>query len=229
MAHRGEKVALETIHLIQVHVGLGELIHLGVEVAIYLSQLVLGVHQPPEHAIECRAEVFKLIPCMNLSAGAHVALPDFIADFAKVLEWFHDHVTDDHIRRQHRQEDGHDGRCEEDGTIPVDRVLRGRIGNHHLHHCHQFVFCQSGTSWANRVGGPTMLMADQTTPAGSNRLVIVILRVVGSAELAVFPGVGGEHRGLRGWRRQAPVAALGITEVVEDGAVERGVSARLIC
>ena len=43
VAHRGQEVALQPVHFVEPHVGLGQLVDLVVEVGVHLPQLLLHV------------------------------------------------------------------------------------------------------------------------------------------------------------------------------------------
>ena len=46
-----QEIALHSIHLVQLHVGLRQLIDLAVQVGVGTSQLLLRVDQVPQHSI----------------------------------------------------------------------------------------------------------------------------------------------------------------------------------
>ena len=58
-----------------------------------------------------------------------VAAADLVAHVAQVLERLDDHVAHDDVRGDHRQEDGDDGRGQQDGPVHVQVLLRRPVGN----------------------------------------------------------------------------------------------------
>ena len=66
VAHRGQEVALEAVHLVELHIHLGQFVHLDVEVGVDLAQFILDRDQVQEHAVEGHAQGFELV------AGAEV-------------------------------------------------------------------------------------------------------------------------------------------------------------
>ena len=228
VAHGCQEVALEPIHLVEVHIGLGQLVDLGIEITVDLEQLVLRVNEPSQHAIEGCAEILKLIAGVNLGAGSHVAFANLVTDFPQMLQRLDDHIADNRVGREHRQEDGDDSRRQQNCPIPVDGVLRCGVRDHHSHHGHELVLRQPRAGRADRVGGAAVFVADQAARAGADRLVVVILGVVGGAKLTILCGIGRQHRRARTRLRQHATVGVGVSEVVEDRRVERGVALQFI-
>ena len=223
MAHRGQEVPLEPVHLVEVEVGLGQLVDLVVEHGVGLEQLFLRIDQPAEHAIEGETKFLELVGGVDVGPGVDVAPADLVADVPQMVERLHDHVPHDRVGHEHRQEDGDDGGRQQDGAVPVDRLPRGSIGHHHLHHRHQVFLGLAGVAGLVEAGRRIadqllILMADETALPGPHGLVVVVFRGVFGAELAVlhrrFPGDG------RRWR---PVA-----KVVEHRRVEPLVAGPLL-
>ena len=80
MAHRGQKIPLEPVHLVEVEVGLGQLVDLVVEHGVGLEQLFLGIDQPAEHAIEGETKFLELVGGVDVGPGVDVAPADLVAD-----------------------------------------------------------------------------------------------------------------------------------------------------
>ena len=110
VAHRRQEVALHPIHLVEVEIGAGELVHLAVEALIDLLELLLSVDEAAEHAIEGDAELLELVGGVNLGPGLDVAAADLVADIAEMLERLDDHVADDEVGGEHGEEHRHDRR-----------------------------------------------------------------------------------------------------------------------
>jgi len=66
VAHRGQEIALQRVHFVEPHVGLGQLVHFAVQAGVDLAQLFLGGDQVPQHAVESRGQLLELV------AGADV-------------------------------------------------------------------------------------------------------------------------------------------------------------
>ena len=73
VAHRGEEIALQAVHLKQGHIGLGQLVDLAVEVAIDLTQLLLHRDQIVQHAVEGMRKLLEFVArfgsCWGCPAG----------------------------------------------------------------------------------------------------------------------------------------------------------------
>ena len=211
-------------------IGLRQFIDLLVEIAVGLPEILLGVDEAAEHAVEGDPELFKLVGCVDLGAGLHVAPPHLVGHVAKVLERLDDHIADDRIRGEHGQKHRHDGGGGQNRPVPIDRLAGGGVGHHHLHHRHEIVFGQERSRPVGRLGGsrpgigndrgvtdhPAILVTAGTTAPPPHRLVVMVFRVVGRAKLTVFGGWG---------RRPALRCRVGqpVLEVGEDGGVEPGV------
>ena len=72
----GKKIALQAIHLVQPHVGLGQLVDLDVEVAVDLLQLFLVVGQLAQHAIECRGQPLEFIARIEFGPQRQIAMAE---------------------------------------------------------------------------------------------------------------------------------------------------------
>ena len=227
MAHGGKEVALQAVHLVEMQIGLCQLVDLVVEIAIGLAEILLRVDKAPEHPIEGDPELFELVGRVDLGPGLHVATPHLVGHVPQVLERLHDHVADDRVGGEHREKHGHDRRGGENGPVPVDRLAGCRIGHHHLHHRHEIVVGEQHPGPAGGLGiGGGRGVADHAeifVAAGAaapppDRLVVVVFRVVSRTKLPVFRG---------GRRRPALRCGVGpaIPEVGEHGGVEAGVFA----
>ena len=73
VAHGGQEIALEPVRFVQGHVGLGQLVHLAVEVGVDLAPLVLHADQVAEHAVEGVAEVLELVAGLDFAADIQFA------------------------------------------------------------------------------------------------------------------------------------------------------------
>ena len=73
VAHRGQEVALEPVHLEEGHVGLGQLVDLAVEVVVHLAQLLLHGDQVVEHPVEGVRELLELVAGLDLAADVELA------------------------------------------------------------------------------------------------------------------------------------------------------------
>ena len=91
----------------------------------------------PHHFVECGAQLFEFVGSVNFRPGFHVAVRNFFANIAQVLERLDDHVAHDHVGRDHCQENGHNRRGEEDGPVIVDGLLGSAIGNRNHGDGHQ--------------------------------------------------------------------------------------------
>ena len=76
VAHGGQEVALEAVGLVQGQVGLGQLVHLAVEVGVHLAQAVLHADEVAQHAVEGVAEVLELVAGLDLAADVQLAGAD---------------------------------------------------------------------------------------------------------------------------------------------------------
>ncbi len=70
VAHRGQEVALDPVHLIEGHVGLGKLVDLQVEVTIHVAKLLLHGDEVVEHPVEGVGKLLELVA--GLDAGPNV-------------------------------------------------------------------------------------------------------------------------------------------------------------
>ena len=125
VAHGGQEVALEAVHLVELHVELGQLIDLAVELGVGLPQLRLRLDEVPQHVVERRGQVLELVVGVDFGPLVEVARGDGVAHVAQVLQRLDDHVADDHVQRDHRQEDGQDADRQQDRPVPGDLVLSG--------------------------------------------------------------------------------------------------------
>ena len=108
VAHGGQEVALDRVHLVQPHVHLGQFIDLAVEVHVGLPQLLLNGDERPQHAVEGRREFLEFIAGMDLGPQINVAAGHGVAHVAQMPQGFDDHVADDGIRGEHGKKDGHE-------------------------------------------------------------------------------------------------------------------------
>ena len=125
VAHGGQEVALERVELVEPHVGLGQLVHFAVEVGVGLAQFLLRADQVAQHAVEGRGQLLELVAGVDVGPERGVAAAHGVAHVAQMPQRLDDHVADDGIQGDHRQEDGDDGRGDEDGAVIGD-VLAGR-------------------------------------------------------------------------------------------------------
>ncbi len=124
MAHGGEEVALEPVHLEQGEVGLGELVDLLVEVRIDLAELLLHGDKVVEHAVEGVRQLLELITGVDLAADVELAGGDGVGDVAQVLDGLDDDVSDDDVRGDHRQDGGDKRGRDQNGPVAVDVLVR---------------------------------------------------------------------------------------------------------
>ena len=117
VAHGGQEVALEHVHLVQPHVHLRQFIDLAVEIHVGLPQFVLNGDQRPQHAVEGRGEFLELVAGVDLGPQGDVAAGHGVAHVAEVPQGLDDHVADDGIRGEHGEKDGDDRIGPEDGRV----------------------------------------------------------------------------------------------------------------
>ena len=110
MAHGGQEVALHGVHLVKPHVGLGQLVYLAVQGGVDLAEFLLGGDEVAQHAVEGDGQLLELVAGVDLRPQGDVAAADRVADVAKVPQRLDDHVADDDVGGDHRQEDGDDER-----------------------------------------------------------------------------------------------------------------------
>jgi hypothetical protein len=108
VAHVGQKIALEAVHLVEPHVQLSEFVDLRVQIAVGLLQVVLRFGQMPQHPVECIAEFFEFVVGMNVGSQLRASPADRIADIAEMFQRRHDDVPHDDVQRPHRHEEGDD-------------------------------------------------------------------------------------------------------------------------
>ena len=132
MAHGGQEVALQPVHLEQGEVRLRQLVDLAVEVAVDLAQLLLHGDQVVEHPVEGVRELLELVTGLDLAADVELARGDRVGDVAEVLDRLDDHVADDHVRGDHRQDRRQQGRGDQERTVAVDRP--GRLFHRQVDH-----------------------------------------------------------------------------------------------
>ena len=86
VAHGGQEVALDAVHLVELHVQLGQLVDLAVQVDVHLPQLVLDGHEVAQHAVEGHAQGLELVAGVDLGPHRDVAVADRVAHLAQVLQ-----------------------------------------------------------------------------------------------------------------------------------------------
>ena len=166
VAHGGQEVALEAVRFVQGHVGLGQLVHLAVEVGVDLAQPVLHADQVAEHAVEGVAQVLELVAGLDLAAHVQLAGRDGVADLLQVLDRLDDDVADDEVAAGHDEQGRHQGGGDEDGPVDVDLIVDRLDGHGDLDDGDQIVFLQVGVGLA---------MAGKTTLRGPHGTVVVIV------------------------------------------------------
>jgi hypothetical protein len=132
VAHRGQEVALNAVHVIELHVGLGKLVHLAVQIGVHIAEFLLDGYQVVEHAVEGDGQGLELVARVNLRPKRDVAVADRVAHLAQVGKRLDNHVADDCVGRQHCQRDGNEGRRDQKRAVIVQRDLRRFVRNHDL-------------------------------------------------------------------------------------------------
>jgi len=120
MAHGRQEVALEAVHLEKGHVRLRELVDLAVEVGVDVAELVLHGDEIVEHPLNACESFLELVAGLDLAANVELTRGDRVGDVAEVLDGFDDHIPDDDVRGDHRQDRGHQGRRDQDRPVAVD-------------------------------------------------------------------------------------------------------------
>ena len=118
---------LSSIHLVQPHVQLRQLVDLAVEIHVGLPQFLLDGDQRPQHAVESRGQLLELVAGVDLGPQGDIAAGHGVAHVAEVPQRFDDHVADDGIRGEHAEKDRDDGAGPEDGRVGVQLLLRGSV------------------------------------------------------------------------------------------------------
>ncbi len=101
-----------------------------------------------KHLVERLGQVLELVAGLDLGTCLDVATRHVVAHVAQVLERLDDHVTNDDVRRQHRQKHRHDRRRNQDGAVLVNRDTRGRVGHGDLHHAQEIAHLKHAISRA---------------------------------------------------------------------------------
>ena len=83
VAHGGQKIALEAVHLVEPHVGLGQLVEPVVQLVVDVAQLALLAQKLPQHAVERRGQLFELVARANLGPLLDVALAHGVGHVAQ--------------------------------------------------------------------------------------------------------------------------------------------------
>ena len=99
MAHGGQEVALDGVHLVEPHVRLGQLVDLAVQGRVDLAEFVLGGHEVAQHAVEGDGQFLELVAGVDVRPQGDVSVADRVADVAEVAQRLDDHVADDRRRR----------------------------------------------------------------------------------------------------------------------------------
>ena len=123
MRHGGEEVGLQVIHLVQLQVGLRELIDLGIEFPVDLPEFLLDCHQVPQHAVERLAELFKFVPGADFGPPIQLAARDRVTHLPQVQHRFDNHVPHNRPRSGHGQKDRDDGGREQQGVVPRQAAI----------------------------------------------------------------------------------------------------------
>ena len=79
-----------------------------------------AVDQVAQHAVEGHGQLLELVAGVDVGPQRDVAAADGVAHVAEVPQRLDDHVADDGVGGDHRQEDGDDGGGQEDGPVLVD-------------------------------------------------------------------------------------------------------------
>ena len=124
VAHGRQEVALEAIHLEESQVGLGQLVDLLVQVVVHLAQRLLHGNQVVKHAVERVRKLLEFVAGLDLAANREPARGDRVGNVAKVLDRLDDHVPDDDVRREHRDDRRDQCRRDQHGAVHVDRLDR---------------------------------------------------------------------------------------------------------
>ena len=85
MAHRGQEVALEPVHLEQGEVRLRQLVDLAVEVVVDGSEFLLHGHEVVEHPVEGVRQLLELVAGLDLGADGQLAGGDGVETSRKCL------------------------------------------------------------------------------------------------------------------------------------------------
>ena len=133
VAHVGQEIVFQAIHLVEPHVQLRQLIHFAVQVLVHAPQFRLRVGQVPQHAVERLGQILELVVRVDLRPHLHLAAAHVVAHVPQVLERLDDHVAHDQVQGDHGHEDGEDGHGDQDGARVADRLGRAGIGQNHLH------------------------------------------------------------------------------------------------
>ena len=72
------------------------------------------VDQVAQHAVEGHGQLLELVAGVDVGPQRDVAAADRVAHVAEVPQRLDDHVADDDVGGDHRQEDGDDGRGHQD-------------------------------------------------------------------------------------------------------------------
>ena len=142
MAHRGQEVALEAVRFVQGQVGLGQFVHLAVEVGVDLAQLILHVDEVAEHAIESMAQILEFVAGLDLAADVELPGRDGVADLLEMLDRLDDDVADDDLAAGHDEQGGHQGRRDEQGPVVINAAFDRFCRELDHHDAHQIVFIE---------------------------------------------------------------------------------------
>ena len=70
VAHGGQKVALQAVHFVEPHVGLGQFVDLDVQIVVDVLQLFLAGGQLAQHAVEGRGQLLEFVAGVNVGPQA---------------------------------------------------------------------------------------------------------------------------------------------------------------
>ncbi len=206
VAHRGQEVALHGVHLVQPHVGLGQFVDLAVQGRVDLAEFLLGGDQVAQHAVEGDGQLLEFVAGVDVRPQGDVAAADRVADVAEVPQRLDDHVADDDVGSDHRQEDGDDGGGDENGRVLVEFPLDGAGGNGQLGDVHHVALRERlGAGGGDLAGGIDLNGASIGAAAArvrlvtghqargvidADRLVVLVLAHLGQRPLAELGVVG---------------------------------------
>ena len=181
VAHRGQEIVLELVHLVQAEVRAGEFFDLAIQAGVDRSQFILRGDEVPQHAVVGMAEFFELVARADVGPLVQVAVGDRIGHFLQVQHRLDDDVPHDEVRDRHGQKASHQSQRNQQGVVACDLRLRIAQWKGELGHRHQFPQVKIhqlslGRTHLTRCDcGTRGSMTGQARLSGADRLKILVL------------------------------------------------------